>query len=132
MSKREQIMKTTLRALNLTDLKAILEIEPDQTFEVERFVFSGTKAYIQVNLLDRILRAEIPEDQLAFILHEIEMIDDYDITSFEVYFRDWNYTKEDYDLRWASLEGFFNALNTEIVQEILIAYAENNLCDGKC
>lgn len=132
MSKREQILKTALRALTLTDMKHILEIEPDQTLEVERFVFSGTKAYIQVNVLDEILRAEIPQDELAYILHEIEMIDDYDLTSFDVYFRDWNYTKEEYDLRWASLEDFFNALNTDIVKEILIAYCDNNICDGKC
>lgn len=131
MSKREQILKTCIRKMHLTDFENIMDLNVDDTFEIERFVFSGKAAYIQVNLLDEILCAVIPEDELAYLLHSNEMIDDYDLSSFQVYFKEWDHTKELYTMNTASLEWYFNMLNTEIVKEILFDYADNYIEDAE-
>ena len=131
MSKREEILQTSLRPSNLTDLKNIFNIDPDDTFEVVRHVISNEKAYILMNLLDEMIHAVIGEDEICFILQQLGYIDEFDITSCEVMFKAYNREKDDYEMSYAPVEYFFNDLDSETVKEILFAYAENNL-DCEC
>ena len=131
MSKREEILQTSLRPSNLTDLKNIFNIETEDSFEIVRHVISNEKAYVLMNLLDEMIHAVIGEDEICFILQQLGYIDEFDVTSCEVTRKAYNWEKDDYETAYAPVEYFFNDLDSETVKEILFAYAENNL-DCEC
>ena len=124
MSKREEILRTSLRKLSFVDMNLLLEI-PSEEIEIVSHVFSGEKAYIGVEIYTGYIHAEIDRDDLCYMLYCNGLVTNYDLTSGDVEFMEYSENDTVCTLRTVPVEHFFNNMNNEDLKEILFNFCEN-------